>query len=161
MLKNKFDVSATLTSAHWIEKDGDLLLSHSSWRMLSYSILCRFNVPFIPLSDLMQSSTLGVYAFGNYQISRIISGNSFNKKVCIWQYAKVVAEIFHYTFISFLPHQGTKSDRRVFPTQLISIERKQHLLSAGAQHFYTTIHFFPAAGGVKETEADFHVFGAN
>jgi hypothetical protein len=42
------------------------------------------------------------------------------------------------------------------------LNEKQHLLSAGAQHFYTTIHFFSSiAGGVKETEAHFHVFGAN
>lgn len=133
--------------------------------MLSYSILRRFNVPFIPLlffRAIFHAGGVMVYAFGNYQISRVISGNSFTKKVCFWQYAKVAAKIFHYTFISFLPHQGTKRrPPRVFPTQLISIERKQHLLFRRATLLHNNSFFPPAAGGVKETEADFHVFGAN
>lgn len=140
-------------------------LSHSScgcWS--SYSILRRFNVLFIPLlffRAIFHAGGVMVYAFGNYQISRIISGNSFTKKVCFWQYAKV--KIFHYTFISFLPHQGTKR-RPPCLSHTINLNWTKAAPALSARNTFTQQFIFSCSSGrsvVKETEADFHVFGAN
>jgi len=145
-----------------IEKSRIRQCLHSNWMLVSYSISLQVSMFFSSHSDLAQSSTPGVYAFGNYhQISRIISGNSFTKKVCASALTIRQGEIFHYILLFHFCH--TKSDRRVFPTQLISIERKAApALSWRATLLHNNSFFLRSiAGGVKETEAHFHVFGAN
>lgn len=133
-----------------IEKSRIKQCIHSNWMLVSYSISLQVSMFFSSHSDLAQSSTPGVYAFGNYhQISRIISGNSFTKKVCASALTIRQGEIFHYILLFHFCH--TKSDRRVFPTQLISIERKAApALSWRATLLHNNSFFSPQHRGWSE-----------